>query len=340
MIEIHDINLNYPQLIELIASKLHTKPSGNSLQIPAYYGTGFMWAETFEDDFSVFVIQATFKEGLRLQRSSGESTHLILQFMEMGGESETREREASAGTSDDLVKNGVSLTNTFIATKLEFPPGKSVHSVNILFSRKFLLDFLDPSLTDKILSSYFSGLFKNPNIEPVDAAYRQLMHELLVEKFELPLKHQVIRNRAMLLLERFMRKSARKSATDQQYSKISEDEIIRLMRAEALLVKDFNKEAPGIATLSRLCAMSPTKLKKDFKALYGLPVYEYYQKNRMLHARTLLLTRKYTIAEVGYLVGYTNLGHFAANFKKEFGMLPRQLTSMEKKSGKSTHTLS
>ena len=340
MIEIQDINLNYPQLIELLAAKLHTKPSGNSLQIPAHYGNGFIWAETFGEDFSVFVLAAAFKDGLLLQRSSGESTHLILQFMEIGEASETGERESSAGSSGEKVKNGVSLTNSFIASKLEFPPGKSVHSVNILFSRKFLMGFLDPALTDKILSSYFSELFKNPHTEPVDAAYRQLMHELLVEKIELPLKHQVIRNRAMLLLERFMRRAAVKSATDQQYPKISEDEIIRLMRAEALLVKDFNKEAPGIATLSRLCAMSPTKLKKDFKALYGLPVYEYYQKNRMLHARTLLLTRKYTIAEVGYMVGYTNLGHFAANFKKEFGMLPRELTSMEKKSGLGTHPLS
>jgi AraC-like DNA-binding protein len=71
--------------------------------------------------------------------------------------------------------------------------------------------------------------------------------------------------------------------------------------------------------------MSPTKLKREFKAMYGLPIYEYYQKNRMIRARSLLLEGKYAIKEVGIMVGYSNLGHFAGSFRKEFGLLPSEV---------------
>src|SRR5204863_1968519 len=94
-----------------------------------------------------------------------------------------------------------------------------------------------------------------------------------------------------------------------------EEEISRLVKAETMLLENFSKVPPTISQLSRECAMSPTKFKNDFKALYGLPVYEYYQKHRMAYARSLIQEDNYAIKEVGIMVGYSNLGHFAAAFK-------------------------
>ncbi|WP_263975317.1 helix-turn-helix domain-containing protein [Leptolyngbya sp. 7M] len=34
-------------------------------------------------------------------------------------------------------------------------------------------------------------------------------------------------------------------------------------------------------------------------------------------------TGHYTVAEVAAMVGYSNLGHFAAAFKRKFGITPR-----------------
>ncbi len=107
------------------------------------------------------------------------------------------------------------------------------------------------------------------------------------------------------------------------------DETLRLMKVEALLVKNFAAAPPTIEELARISAMSPTKLKTDFKAQYGLPIYEYYQKNRMIKAKSLLVLGKHTIREVGIMVGYSNLSHFANTFKKEFGYLPSEITAKD-----------
>jgi AraC-like DNA-binding protein len=96
---------------------------------------------------------------------------------------------------------------------------------------------------------------------------------------------------------------------------------------ESLLVKDFSGTPPTITALSKIATMSPTKLKKDFKSMYGLPIYEYYQKNRMMRAKSLLLSGNFAVKEVGMMVGYSNLGHFAASFKKEFGVLPSEMVT-------------
>jgi len=112
-----------------------------------------------------------------------------------------------------------------------------------------------------------------------------------------------------------------------QVIKLKDDEISRLIKVESLLIKDYSGTPPTIAALSRVATMSATKLKKDFKAVYGLPIYEYYQKNRMMRAKALLTEGKYAVKEVGMRVGYTNLGHFAASFKKEFGVLPSELVT-------------
>jgi AraC-like DNA-binding protein len=51
-------------------------------------------------------------------------------------------------------------------------------------------------------------------------------------------------------------------------------------------------------------------------------LYEYYQKNRMHKAKELLHTGKYSVSQVGSMLGYQNLSNFSASFKKEFNSTP------------------
>nr|WP_283016301.1 AraC family transcriptional regulator [Panacibacter microcysteis] len=131
------------------------------------------------------------------------------------------------------------------------------------------------------------------------------------------------------MIEKLVTGFIAKLENNNQFIKLKDDEINRLIRVESLLVKDYSGAPPTIAALSKIAAMSPTKLKRDFKAMYGLPIYEYYQKNRMIRARSLLLEGKYAVKEVGIMVGYSNLGHFAGSFRKEFGLLPSEIVNEE-----------
>nr|MBP9215318.1 helix-turn-helix transcriptional regulator [Chitinophagaceae bacterium] len=90
-------------------------------------------------------------------------------------------------------------------------------------------------------------------------------------------------------------------------------------------LKDFSVVPPGIPKLARMAAMSPSKLKTSFRDVYGLPIYQYFQKHRMNKAKAMLLSQKYNVREVGIDVGFSNLSNFAKAFKKSFDQLPSDI---------------
>lgn len=107
--------------------------------------------------------------------------------------------------------------------------------------------------------------------------------------------------------------------------KVSNDDLQRLMLVEGELLKDFSVVPPGIPKLARMAAMSPSKLKTSFRDVYGLPIYQYFQKHRMNKAKAMLLSQKYNVREVGIDVGFSNLSNFAKAFKKSFDQLPSDI---------------
>lgn len=77
----------------------------------------------------------------------------------------------------------------------------------------------------------------------------------------------------------------------------------------------------SIEELARLCGTNQQKLKSGFKKLFGITVFGYLQKCRMVHARELLL-QGVTVNEVSFLVGYANHSSFSYAFKEFFGFSP------------------
>lgn len=70
--------------------------------------------------------------------------------------------------------------------------------------------------------------------------------------------------------------------------------------------------------------MSPTKLKRLFKQIFGDSIFNYYQGFRMKEAARLLKEEKLSVSDVGYELGFTNLSHFSRAFKEHIGMNPKQ----------------
>lgn len=87
---------------------------------------------------------------------------------------------------------------------------------------------------------------------------------------------------------------------------------------------DENSGRTSIAALCRLCTTNESKLRKTFKALYGMPPGEYVVKAKMKKALILLNAEGESIAGVAGALGYANASKFAAAFKKYCGITPRQ----------------
>lgn len=315
---------DFHQLLTLVADTTKSRIQDHHLQLNASSGKGFAWVQQLPSGISVMVSDTSMKEDMSFKRLAGEDHFFSLQFTEQSVEPGSSKRFA------DDVQSYVKLSHTLNEEVYSFPANINARTVAFFFNKDHLSHLLGRPVMEEMLTQYFPLLIQNNHPQPIATEYRMMLDELLVEKIQHPLRVNYIQNRVLMLLENFIQKQLQKrKAPAGKKVKRSDDETIRLMKVESLLVKNFEKAPPTIDELSRISAMSPTKLKNDFKALYGLPIYEYYQKNRMNKAKSLLMLGKYSIKEVGIMVGYSNLSHFANTFKKEFGHLPSEIAARD-----------
>lgn len=80
-----------------------------------------------------------------------------------------------------------------------------------------------------------------------------------------------------------------------------------------------------IKELSRKAAINECYLKKGFKEMYGTTIFDFFQNQRMEHAKFLLYEKNMTVTEVADLLEYSSISHFSTAFKKHTGLKPCEL---------------
>lgn len=80
-----------------------------------------------------------------------------------------------------------------------------------------------------------------------------------------------------------------------------------------------------IKELSRKVAMNECYLKKGFKEIFGTTIFDFYQQQRMEHAKYLLYEKGLSVTDVSSVLGYSSISHFSAAFKKHTGLKPCEL---------------
>lgn len=80
-----------------------------------------------------------------------------------------------------------------------------------------------------------------------------------------------------------------------------------------------------IRELSRKAAINECYLKKGFKEMYGTTIFDFFQSQRMEHAKYLLYEKGLTVTDVSASLGYSSISHFSTAFKKLTGLKPCEL---------------
>jgi AraC-like DNA-binding protein len=98
----------------------------------------------------------------------------------------------------------------------------------------------------------------------------------------------------------------------------------RIYQAREILLQHIG-EPITIKELSRKVAMNECYLKKGFKEVFGTTIFDFYQQQRMEHAKYLLYEKSLSVTDVSALLGYSSISHFSAAFKKHTGLKPCEL---------------
>lgn len=98
----------------------------------------------------------------------------------------------------------------------------------------------------------------------------------------------------------------------------------RIYQAREILLQHIG-DPVTIKELSRKVAMNECYLKKGFKEIFGTTIFDFYQQQRMEHAKYLLYEKSLSVTDVSALLGYSSISHFSAAFKKHTGLKPCEL---------------
>jgi AraC-like DNA-binding protein len=106
--------------------------------------------------------------------------------------------------------------------------------------------------------------------------------------------------------------------------KLQPYELSKLREAWEYLLHHLDH--PGtLMDLSHAIGLNDFKLKKGFKQLYGITIFEFLLEARMEKARRLLQENTMTVHAVAISVGYKNISSFTVAFKKKFNLLPSEV---------------
>ncbi len=107
---------------------------------------------------------------------------------------------------------------------------------------------------------------------------------------------------------------------------INTSEREKLFVAQEILSNNLDSP-PSLTELSKQIGLNTFALKKEFKELFGVPVFKYLQNERMTKAHELIRNKEATVQEAAWHVGYDSLSSFSNAFTKKFGFRPSELRS-------------
>ncbi|MGB5499500.1 MAG: AraC family transcriptional regulator [Maribacter sp.] len=106
--------------------------------------------------------------------------------------------------------------------------------------------------------------------------------------------------------------------------KINIPEREKLNQAKEILLKNIDNP-PSLSEISKEIGLNTFKLKKNFKKVFGVPVFKYLQNERLTLAHKMIRNQDTTVQEAAWHVGYDSLSSFSNAFEKKFGYRPSQI---------------
>jgi AraC family transcriptional regulator len=204
---------------------------------------------------------------------------------------------------------------------------ESVDVVSFKFSPAHLSQFVkgikQTSFSENILNFKHSSSFSRTL--PLCGKTRMLLEGLLNHTYSDSLENIYINAQTqMLLLYSMECMVGDKEDVFECKFLANEADREKIRQAREILLKHIS-EPLTIKALSRKVAINECYLKKGFKEMFGTTIFDFFQSQRMEHAKYLLYEKGLSVTEVSMLLGYSSISHFSTAFKKHTGLKPCEL---------------
>jgi AraC-like DNA-binding protein len=209
---------------------------------------------------------------------------------------------------------------------------EQIQSMDVLtfrFTAMHLSQFVQPEKIGEMFAEeilYFKHSSSFTKILPLCGRTRMVLEALLNHNYTDSFENIYINAQTQMLLLYSMECMVGDKDIESFQCKFLANEADRekILKAREILLQHIG-EPITIRELSRKVAINECYLKKGFKELFGTTIFDFYQSQRMEHARYLLYEKGLSVTDVSMLLGYSSISHFSTAFKKHTGLKPCEL---------------
>lgn len=306
--------------LEGFSTHLQIELEDNRIEYPENFASGFAKVYDVEPGLSYRIVDYTLNTNFVFNRVPSDKFYLIIYFYQYTNSQKlfvSINNEVIIDSNEDCYST-LLMTNSMTSQQVEMIEGTHAKGVTIQLTEEWLKEKIQQPDTANYTLFREKNFFK----DFLTAKTQKLLNEIFADNLKSATPVLYMNTRVLRLLEGFLDNILRAGSSNFS-SSVDPLDFQSILKIEALLLENYTLGFPKIENLARIALMSETKLKNTFKKAFGMGLYEYYQKNRMHKAKEFLNINKYSVSEVGSMIGYQNLSNFSQAFKKEFGHLPK-----------------
>lgn len=105
---------------------------------------------------------------------------------------------------------------------------------------------------------------------------------------------------------------------------IPESRYQLIIPAVEYIHQHYSMELLRIEKLASMCSITPEYFRSIFKNYYGISPNAYINNLKITKAKELLDSQMYSVTEAANQAGYVDMSHFSREFKKYFGVPPKE----------------
>lgn len=102
-------------------------------------------------------------------------------------------------------------------------------------------------------------------------------------------------------------------------------DVRQVHKVRDYILQNLGKENLDMKTLSQTFFTNDSKLKNDFKKVFGITPFQFIKNERLRLAKELVQNTTLPLKNVSHTCGFNNYPHFSYAFKDEFGISPKEL---------------
>jgi AraC-like DNA-binding protein len=320
--QVLELNVSEPNdVLNKLAEILGTTCEDGYLKVPENKGSGYLRGFYLGNALGMMIRDCEFNEDLLIRRNFNLNPHerVLMSFNNiLTPKNKSTERTNIQNLPSVQIGKGKLNLEMFYPSHTNF---RSILVAIYVSDLKILLgNQLENSILRTLLENEHPILFEQiitPKIQKV--ALEVTENEM--PKALHPLYYRLKAEELICLV--FAELLKRESTSIQAINEIDAEKVYRI-RAEIISNLAL---PPVLEDLAKQAGMSKSKLKRLFKQIFGESIFYYYQSFRMKEAARLLKERRLSVSEVGYEMGFSNLGHFTRVFEEHIGAKPKKFST-------------